>query len=875
MKKISASFLIIFCIGLVSLGVYAADLKFTPDGGGKYIYCNNQEFITREQLADYGLKPSYIMTGTELEKGKYTLYFSHINRTELKHSTPYDPLDAPQDMTEEEKSYYSDIKYPGFAIEVDACFKAREDTEIKITALGFEVQKPRNYYYTNRLINYEDSWGCLNAVCDYFKTPIYTQGSEYKYEPKSFKEKTFTVKKGETVWLSDYIDGYEAVGWLKPVHLLCDFEILHGETDIKIAAVRSYGTLGDRSGIKENAADGRYIRDGQYKGIADSLPSVTAPLEFEIDDTTEDAAPLPVTVYNQYTAAAGGAETTEWLTHINPQNDRSTVRTAAESDLLTLKYYDPEKAKLYSDEYEGERNEGEENSVWIFNPFYSDTREGGNPNFPLDTSKYNVKKSASLANYCVRTNYDIKITNSGEKTRYFNYNAKCTSNLLAYISENGTPQKPYITAKGYSDTSRWDTLCTKELPAGETAEFTLTVFLPINYTGGIHNTFTITDSETPISFYEDLKQGTVRDPDFTGKNYVRYANGNFYVSDSLNTGETVIPADEDVKKIFALDQNAYRILYYGGHYFVMYKDFAETPAFYSNMTKYVSSVYVLDENFKLCDTLKFKHGFPYMLSYAGGKVYIRSDKTRMSEDLKHWKAADFFDEGGFSLPLDNGSGVILLPKTGGDTYLSPDGGENYYKISFPEGGKPPRYIDCFGDLYFYAEGSMLYTSSDGISWDSFDAGEKITSLSREGGEFIINKTAKYTPNVKPLKKQMILNSELISFDGETRENPSDLLVPSDELLERAGIEHSYSKDKRTLTIKTDEKTIELHAGSNAVITKGSHKSGKSGKDEKEYMDNTCILSGGTLLIPAADVFSALGCSVSYIEASKCFIINKN
>ncbi len=878
MRKLFISFFIIYSCFMLSLcraaEVGGANLKFTPDGGGKYIYCNNQEFITRAQLADYGFEPTYLMSADGIEKGKYTLYFSHINRTELKNIPPYDTLDEPQDITDEEKSYYSDIKYPGFAIEVDVCLEARSDTAVKITSVGFEVQQPRNYYYTNRLINYEDSWGCLNAVTDYLKTPIYTQGSEYKYEPVPFEEKTFTIKKGETVWFSDYIDNYEAVGWLKPVHLLCDFEITEGAADLKIAAVRSRSTLRDRSGIREDAAAGRYLRDGQYKGIADSLPSVTAPLEFEIDDSLSDGSKLPVTIFNQY--LPDGLEVTEWLTHINPQNDRNVVRTAAESDLLTLYYYDSEKEKLYSKDYAGEKD-----NVWIFSPFYSDTREGGNPNYPLDTSKYNVKKSASLANYCVKTNYRIKIRNNGEKTRYFNYNAKCTSNLLAWITDkDDTPENPYITAKGYKDVSQWETLCTKELPPNEATEFTLTVFLPINYTGGIRNAFTITDEAASIQFFDDLKQSSVRDTEFTGKNYVTYKGGNFYVSDD-KANERVIPAEENVKKIFSMDENAYKILWLSGRYFIMYKAFAETPAFYSNMTKHVSYIYVLDEDFHLTDTLKFRDGYPFMLSYAGGEFFVRSDITRKSKDLKSWQKAEFFDSGSFSLPFDNGSGIILLPRTGGETWLSPDGGENYYKISYPDGDKPPRYIDCFGDLYFYAEDDMLYTSTDGIYWDSFLQDAEITKISREQNDFVINDTIRISPEKKPLKKQLIINSELIKFSGETVENPSDLLVPAEEILKKAQLEYFISKDKKILIIKKDSKTYELHQGSNIIITKGSDEpeikttrySKKLIPDKKDYLKNTCILKDDIFLIPAADVFSALGYECEYFENSKCYVIS--
>jgi len=857
MKKFITLFIIILQLFILA---YANEICFTPDGGGKYIYCNNNEFITREQLADSsGFNPTYLMTNQDMREGKYTLYFSHINRTELKNLAEYDTSDVPKDLSDEKKKYFSDIMYPGFAIEVDVSFTANADTTIKITSLGFEVQKVRNYYYTNRLINYEDSWGCLNAVSDYFKMPIYTQNSELKYEPNIFPEKEIFIKKGETVWLSKYIENYEAVGWLKPVHLLCDFEIINGGCDIKIGAFRSKTELRDRSGLSEKAAHGRFWRDGQYKGIADTLPSVSTNLSFEIDDSFNSGDLLPVKIFNQY--LPNGLEVSEWLTHINPQHDANARRIAAENDIITLYYKDSEKLKLYDKNYTGEKND-----VWIFNPYYSNTRLGGNPNFKLDPSKYNVKKSAGLANYCVKTNYNIKIKNNGEKARFFNYNAKCTSNIITYITNaDGTLQNPYLTAKGYKNDAELETLCTKELPPGETTEFTLTVFLPINYVGGIRNSFAITDEKKEIQYFEDMKQGNVKDIKFTGKNYITYKNGVFYISENNKDFKT-IQADEKVKEIFQMEENAYKIVSVGNKYFVMYKDFAETPAFYSGMTSHVSYVYVLDENFKLTDTIKFRDGFPFMVSYAGKNYYIRSDRTWTSQDLKKWKTGDFFDEGEFSLPFDNGSGIILLAKVGGETYLSPDNGKNYYMIRYPDGDKKPRYIDVLGDLYFYAENNMLYTSSDGIEWTSFDAEEKIVKLSRQENNFIVNDSIEIPASAPALKKRLIFNSELIKFSGKTFENTTDLLVPAKEILSKSNLEYTLSKDNKTLTIKADNNTFEFHGGSNIAIKKGKR------KDEKNYLKNSCVIKNGELLIPVYDVFSCLGLECEYFENSKCYVI---
>lgn len=860
MKKIAGIFMII--AALVS-AANAADLKFVPDGGGKFIYCNNNEFIRREHLADRSNpNPEYIMTCPDMGEGKYTLYFSHINHTELKNFTEYkDSSDVPENLSEEEKEEYSKIYEKGFAIETDVRFFALEDLTLKVTAVGFEVQPKHNYYYTNRLINYEDSWGCLNAVADYFQKPILTAGSEYNYQPHKFSEKEINIKKGEVFWLSKVIDNYGSVGWLRPVHLLTDFEITKGSAEINIAALRSY-TLGDRSRIAENPAPGRYYRDGQYKGISPYLPSVTAELEYDIDDLTKDGEELPVTVYNQY--VKDGNEVKNWHTHINPQNDKNVRRTAAESDLLPIYYKDGTKLGLYSDEVPEE----DRDDVWKFDAFHSDLRLGGNPNYELDTSKYNVKKAANLANYCVNTNYKLKITNNGKKDRYFSYKAKCTSSIITHITDSDGKEEPFYTAKFYQNTSLWDTLSKIKLEAGKTTEFTLTVFLPINYVGGILNAFVITDEEPEIKFNEDLKVSDVTDKHYTGEKFVvfdRDANGegSFLVSADGKDFEKV-SADEKTAKIFSKDKNAYTIKKFGDCYFVYFSDFAETPAYYSNMTKYVSDIYVLNENFEKINTLKFEKSYPYMFSYGGGKYYIRSDKTYCSSDLESWSTAEFFDNG-FSLPKDNGSGVILLPKTGGDTYISPDVGKNYYKINFPDGTKKPRYIDAAGDFYYYAEDSKIFTSYNGIKWDEHEFEEKITSVAaiRGGEELVINKTETLKPEKCETGGAVIFENAVVP-NFEPVKNPTDMLFAAEDILNTNGISFSQSKDKKVLKIFAGEKTYELHAGSNILI--------KSGEKEKSYLENTCLLKDGKFYVPVCGLFSAMGYNCEYNEISGYYVV---
>lgn len=863
MKKfIFNLFIILFTLCISAL---AADLKFSPDGGGKFIYCNNNEFIRRDHLADANNpKPEYIMTNEDMGEGKYTLYFSHINHTELmEHPSPYaDTGEIPKDLPEEERKKLEEIKEPGFAIEVDVRFKAKEDAVIKFTALGFEAQGMRDYYLTNRLVHYEDPWGCFGAVADYFKTPIYTIDSEYKYFPRQFNEKKITISKGEVFWLSEIIDNYSNVGWLKPVHLLCDFEIEKGITDINIAALRSGRVLKQRHALSENIGHGRYYRDGQYKGVATSLPSVTAELEYEIDDAVSDGEKLPVTIYNQFVPE--GLTVYEWHTNINPQNDKNVRRSAAESDILGLTYKDKDKLNLYAKDAE------EKSDVWLFDVYHSATRTDQKPNYVLDPSKSNVGKSVGLANYCVKNNYKLKIKNNGTKDRYFCYSAKCSADLICYVTDSeGKRQFPYLVSKGQSDGAEFKTLARVLLPKNEETEFTLTTFLPINFMGAILNSFTVESEEKSFNFYEDLKQGDKQDYYYTGKNYALFYKYGFLVSEDRKIAK-MVDADEEVKKIFANDPDAWRIKHLGDKYLVFYGDFAEVPTYYSKQQLKVSQVYFLDEKFKLLKSIDFSQdfgdGFPFMYSYAGGKYYIRGGATRASADLENWEHMAFLDENRFMLPLDNLSGRILLPKEGGDFYISPDGGENYYKIEYTKNMKKPRFAEVMGDMYFYTEKNMLYASNDALFWQSFDAGEEIKRISREKEEFVINGKIRYSFPKTELKKQVVINDKLLLFDEGQIENPTDSLVLAERILKEKEIEYFYKKtypqNKETLIIKHEGDEYELKASSNAVY--------KNGK--KLFMNNSCRIKDGELYIPVKDVFTLLGFDIEYYENAKIIVI---
>ncbi len=858
----------VIAAGAVSAACFAEtpELKFVPDGGGYYIYCNNNEFIRRSDLSDTSNpSPQYLMNNINMVNGRYTLYFSHMNHTELPVlETDADSADMDWSaVSEEELKKRYDVTECGFDIETDVEFKAKTDTKIRFTSIGFEVQQPLNYYYTNTLIRYENPWGCLSAVSDYMQRPIYELGGVTKYSPNSFEPIEVEIKAGEKLWLSRYIENYAAVPWLKPVHLLADFEILYGCTDINIAAMKSGKITGDRSMHSANAAHGKFYRDRQYKGVANTLPSVTAKLVYEIDDNVENGSRLPVKIVNRYTA---GNETDNWITHINPYDSRTIQRYTAESDMIELEYFDPSKKKLYGENVP----QKDRDSIWRFDVSHSDAKRytvGSAPkaaefvpNYELSVFKDNSKAGANLANYCVKTNYELTVKNSGDKTRYFNYAAKTTSGIVVSVKdEKGNYIGDFAVQKLYAAEQKEEVMACVELPPRTETRFTVEVFLPINYVGGIKNSFIISDTEAELEFPQDMKQRRVIDPNYTGRNFVKWEDGELKVSED---GELwrFVETEENVKSIFDGNSDNFTICAVGDYYAVMWDAFVPTPAYYTAYLKYKSEIFFLDKNFKLVKSLKTE-GYPEEIRYAGGRYYIKAGKVYVTEDLKNlseWKYGEL------NPPIECGE-IMLATKRGGETYLSPDGGENFYRIAFRADVRPPRYVETLGGLFFWAEGKEIYLSHDGVEWTRIEASEKINTISAADGYFIVNSAEKIKIPAVPEYTLAAVDGEVVQYDKQVQNTSAGIKVPLEMSATQIGAEYTYDKADKTVEVRYNDTVLEMNIGSDRLTVNG----------KKSYMPQAVQFEHDRVFVPAETFFGVLGFECEYFEGAKTLVVRKS
>lgn len=813
MKKIISAVITAALAVMIPAAAYAAvgvesaqPLKFTEAGGGTFIYSNNHEAINREHLADKSNPtPEYIMNNYGLEKGKYAMYVSHLNRTDILND----------DGT---------VKEEGFDIEADAQFKALSDTKITFTAAGMSSAGAATYYENGVPVRAEDNWGCINAVADYMQRPIREQFTGREYIPGDFKAVTITIKKGESFYLSEIIDNYTAVTWLKPVQLLADFEILSGKADVNVLAVKSNGTLGDRSELPKEIAHGKYHRDRCHLGISKTLPAVYSDkLSYTIDDTVLSGTYLPVTVYNQFVPS--GNTVTSWATNLNPQTDMWSKAICAESDLIKLEYYDPSKLDYYGKNIK----KNEKSDTWYFDSTHSDTaewidgcgvkKEDYKPNYELSTEGNNDEYGCHLGNYGVSTNYRVEIKNTSAKTRYFNYLMNAYSNYLVNIKdEKGNYVGDYTLAKGTTDERTTDVMACVELPAGKTTSFVIEVILPMNGTGGVFNSFMITDLPYNLAD-EEKKADTVKtwqidNQYFTGSEYYKWEDGDILTTkDGVNW--TAHKLNDTTKKIFDGRWYDFKIQKAGNGYMAKaYRYQSDELSYYTNFLQYYSDVYTLDANFNVTGQYQFGE-FPTDATYAKNRYFIRAGgKTYFSYNGNHWRQMDTE----YSMPVDNGGFYAAAVKDG--EYYVTENGEDFKKIVYPgaiDDGEqtvmdPPLYIDVIGDYYYYIDGRNLYLSKNAVSWTKKDAGENIYSLDYVNGEILAN--GKKVDKSLIDKRVMSIGDTVLSLSEEImrKDQSGTVMAPARLLAYISGSKAAWDGERRRLVLYHDGDMVEYYVG---------------------------------------------------------------
>lgn len=434
----------------------ATPLFFQEAGGGKYIFCNNREGITRSDLADSNNPngASLLMHEKGLGDGEYEMMLSHNNNTSRGINL------------QNGSTIYYDNSFP---IYVDTQFYDPYGTAtIEFESAAFYIPTGNVDPY----IGAPASYSCIPAYADYSKMTIYNLDGINPYFPRNVMrtntqagtyQHNFSQK--SSFWIGDVFnsDYYTSLPNGYVMYMIVKFKIINSKgIDVNVAAVEDKMLgLSNRfsdyqAGIAPNVT-APYYKDYQYKGIADTLPLVETSLMFAFNDSNPYNSRLPVTVFNEF--ERGGKKVEWWKTQINPQADTYNADYGAESDMIRLKYNDPTKYAAYGSSYGGAKN-----WTWRFDAFYSDTYQypanrasSNNPNFVLPrpyivynpsqalyNGSSNANSASNLANYGVVTRYHYEVYNYSNDLRFMSFNLETETNNVIVLRHPNDPEGNYF-----------------------------------------------------------------------------------------------------------------------------------------------------------------------------------------------------------------------------------------------------------------------------------------------------------------------------------------------------------------------------------------------------------------------------------------------
>ncbi len=782
MKKISAVFLSILII-LQTLVFADTEVKnplvFKTVGGGKFIYCNNPEELIREDLADDGETPEYLMNNEGLTEDKYRIYLTHFNRV-----TKIDE---------------NGNTYPGENIWLDAVFTAKTDCIINITRTAFEIPENLTTYLNYETIQTENSWSALYACADLSGTPIHTMHTDKVFSPKKQKAYTIKLQKGERAFLSGFIDNYASVPYPKHVLMAADFEIISGKTDLDVFAAKNR-RVGENGEISypdvdfENCGYGIYKRGRTHKGVADSLPEVEVSLEYEIGDYTKDGAYLPVTIYNQYYPK--GIAVTEWTTNLNPQDDIYAKNAVAETDILTLKYKDESKLGYYG----AAVPENEKDDIWVFDTKHSDTmeypgeasgviEESYSPNYILGVEKDNIGYACSLGNYGVTTRYNLKITNNGTKDRYFDYTVLTAANVIVEVKDkNGELLQPVV-SKGQTNEITEDVMASVQLPAGTTTEFSVGITLPVQNYGGQRQHFRIRDEKTEPVFKENKQIKPV-----------------LAEKDEVKEG-LLENADERTKFIFEGNLKDFEIIKTDTGFAAYSKVTAGNPWYYGYFWEITGRIFILDSSFNVVKEL-YAGSQPIEMSYSDNIIYV---KTIANGSFYIDEALEMQPYDSYILPKSNGAATVNVKDN--KLIVSLDG-EEYYNIAFQK--ETPPYAALSGNVFYWATKDKAAVSADGIYWRGVK--REVKEITVGDGYITVNgdRLTSYDKNTPKVR----INNEYLSFDTIPLIKEERVLVPVRFIFEKLGMRVMFDGEKGRIIAVGKNVMMEFILGSDIAFVNG-------------------------------------------------------
>ncbi len=774
-------------------------LKFEPIGGGKFIYCNNPEELGREDLADDGDTPEFLMNNSNLTPDRYRIYISHFNRIT--------------------KNDDSGNTYPGENVYFDVVFTAKRDCTVKVMRTAFEIPENITTYLNYETIKTEDTWSGLYACADLLGESIYTLHSDKVFTPKVQEEHPVELKKGERFFLSEFIEGYEGVPYPKHVLMAADFEIEYGSADVDVFAARKRETGADGKPYYpdvdfENCGYGIYKRGRTHKGIADSLPASAAEVEYEITESTKDGAYIPLRIFNEYYPE--GNLVTEWTTNLNPQDDMYAKNLTDGSNILPLKYVDDSKLDYYGEAVPEKMRD----NVWIFDNSHSDTIEYPGeecgmlnseyiPNYELKTDSDNTGYACSMGNYGVTLWYNLKITNNSSRTRYLDYLVNTAANVIVEVKDKDGNYLQPIISKGQTAEIKTDTMASVPLPCGEVTEFSIGMTLPVQNYGGQRQRFRISDEKTEPEF----KENNQIKPIFS-KN-----------TDGIDVEKAVAKADEKTQKSFGGNEKDLTVVKTDTGYAVYYSATEGNPWYYGYYWQITGRIFILDAGFNIIKEI-YPGSQPIEMSFSGGRLYVKTIANGSFVIDENYELQPFDS---YILPRNSAFTEVLAKDN--KVTVSKDG-QNFYPVEFQKSA--PLYVEKCGDLFYYAEANHAGASADGIYWQCFDG--KVSQVSSKDDIFSINGgdvvfSFEKTPSV-------LLNKAWLGFDSPTYVKNGRIYVPMRFIFEKLGMRVMFNAESGETVVFSENALMKFKTGELLAEINGKKVSMEAGPEI--YMDRMYI-----------------------------------
>ena len=462
----------------VSLSELRSDLVFKPIDWGTFVYDNDPEFLTDDDMADYNLGNRLLMSADGL---------TGVVDFQSSHSA---------------KQYMLNGKQIGF----DILLYNPTDRMVTVDVERIGYQLPYECSPNEETDRTTTNWACLKAWADFLQFNIQRKmligRDKNEYEDYYFQYKQnqlpngghYEIEPGETVWmLGDGRPIMTRYRW-SPFNLISRIKISDGgNINLGFAAFRNVNNVYTPQKAKliyDVETQRTYPSDVSYsdkendvygkpKGVASSAAEVEAYTKWVINNDTTYFRPTVYNYSNENGYTLGGTQNDYWITNFNPNADDWGFNCGVESDILRLDFYDEERPR-------------ENGNPWIFDTRHLDPLRGNSHIEGIAP----IENAMSTGNYGVIERYTIDITNSTNSDKIVSYIMDTASHAIVTYKDGtkqwntkikvGETKLDNETYEQFQEVKK-QTIFDIVIAAGETKQLRVEVVLPNADLGGLRH----------------------------------------------------------------------------------------------------------------------------------------------------------------------------------------------------------------------------------------------------------------------------------------------------------------------------------------------------------------------------------------------------